>query len=67
MIREIIRPLNVLTWNVQHRDKVVYIASEGYLKTELRKEGKAKYRANKKEELKILDSYNNEMKGTTEF
>lgn len=49
------------------RDKVVYIASEGYLKTELRKEGKAKHRANKKEELKILDNYNNKMKGTAEF
>lgn len=48
------------------RDKVVYIASEGYLKTELRQEGKAKHRANKKE-LKILDNYNNKMKGTTEF
>ena len=68
MIREIIRPLNVLTWNVQHPEtKVVYIASEGYLKTELRKEGKAKHRASKKEELKILDNYNNEVKGTTEF
>lgn len=45
----------------------MYIASESYLKTELRKEGKAKHRANKKEELKILDNYNNKMKGTAEF